>query len=144
MASLWKHPQSRYWVACFTDHTGKQRKKSTKETNKKEALKHAERLESAYRKARTSSQMQKCLMEAHKEITGEDIAQVSFATYREQWLAGKKAEGCADATLKFYTHSTFRFGTFLGLAEKEPIGNIHREKVEKFRNDPTRQQRVVI
>ena len=135
MASIWKHPQSQYWVACFTDHTGKQRKKSTKEKNKKEALKHAEKLESAYRKARTSSQMQKLLMEAHKEITGEDIEQVNFASYRGQWLAAKTAEGCAAATVKFYTHATSRFETFLGLAAKGPISNIHREMVEKFRNE---------
>jgi hypothetical protein len=30
MASLWKHPQSKFWVACFTDTTGRQRKQSTK------------------------------------------------------------------------------------------------------------------
>ena len=135
MASLWKHPQSKYWVACFTDHTGRQRKKSTKETNRKEALKHAEKLEGAYRKARTSSQMQKALMEAHREITGEEIERISFASYRTQWLASKTAEGCAAATVKFYTHATSRFETYLGLDAREPIGNIHRERVERFRNE---------
>ena len=71
MASLWKRSSSQFWFACFTDHKGKQRKKSTKETDKKKALKMAELLEAEYKKARTAGQMQKLLLEVHRDITGE-------------------------------------------------------------------------
>jgi hypothetical protein len=32
MASLWKHPKSQFWTACFTDDNGRQLKRSTKLT----------------------------------------------------------------------------------------------------------------
>jgi hypothetical protein len=38
MASLWKHPNSRFWTACYTDKDGKQVKRSTKQTDKRKAL----------------------------------------------------------------------------------------------------------
>jgi hypothetical protein len=52
MASLWKHPNSSFWTACFTDEKGKQRKKSTKQKDIKAARKVAEGYEEACRKAR--------------------------------------------------------------------------------------------
>jgi hypothetical protein len=39
VASIWKHPESQYWTAVFRDQSGGQRRISTKETNKKKALK---------------------------------------------------------------------------------------------------------
>jgi integrase len=39
VASVWKHPESQYWTACFRDQNGRQRRISTKETNNKKALK---------------------------------------------------------------------------------------------------------
>jgi hypothetical protein len=33
MASIWRHPRSQYWTACFRDATGRQRRISTKETD---------------------------------------------------------------------------------------------------------------
>jgi integrase len=134
MASVWKHPQSQFWVACFTDNAGKQRKKSTKETNRKLALKMAEKLEGEYRKVRTANQMQKLLREAHREITGATLEQASLADYQPRWIASKKAEGCADATMVFYEHSTARFIAFLGSESKKPLSTITKEQVERFRN----------
>lgn len=134
MASIWKHPRSQFWTACFTDHAGRQRKKSTKETNKKLALKMAEKLEAEYRRVRTAGQMQKLLMEAHKEITGSPLEQVSLIDFQTRWIANKKAEGCADATLTFYKHSTARFITFMGEDAKQPLATITKHHVERFRN----------
>ena len=123
-------------MACFTDHTGKQRKKSTKETNRKSALKMAEKLEGEYRKVRTATQMQKLLMEAHKEITGTPLEQVSLSDFQLRWIANnKKAEGCAYLTLVFYEHSTARFIAFLGSESSKPLATITKEQVvERFRN----------
>ena len=134
MASVWKHPQSQFWVACFTDNAGKQRKKSTKETNRKLALKMAEKLEGEYRKVRTANQMQKLLRDAHREITGATLEQASLVDYQPRWIASKKAEGCADATMVFYEHSTARFIAFLGSESKKPLSTITKEQVERFRN----------
>lgn len=137
MASVWRHPKSPFWTACFTDGQGKQRKRSTKETDRRKALKMAEMLEGEYRKVRTSNQMQQILVDVHREVTGEKIAQATLADYQPQWLAGKKAEGCADASYAFYRHSTERFVKFMGDAASKPIASITRADVERFRNSLT-------
>ena len=38
VASVWKHPDSQYWTACFRDQNGRQRRILTKETDNKKAL----------------------------------------------------------------------------------------------------------
>ena|ERR1700731_3156558 len=38
VASVWKHPKSQYWTACFRDQNGRQRRISTKETNNSSTL----------------------------------------------------------------------------------------------------------
>ena len=52
MASLWKHPNSPFWTACFTDENGRQVKKSTKLEDRRLAMKAAEAFEEAAKKAR--------------------------------------------------------------------------------------------
>ena len=54
MASLWKHPNSPFWTACFTDEAGKQVKRSTKLEDRKLAMKAAETFEEAAKKARSA------------------------------------------------------------------------------------------
>jgi hypothetical protein len=53
MASLWKHPQSRFWTACFRDAGGRQRRISTRESNPRKAQKIAEAYEKASREKKT-------------------------------------------------------------------------------------------
>ena len=53
VASVWKHPESQYWAACFRDQNGRQRRISTKETNNKRALKIAEEFGRAAKTKRT-------------------------------------------------------------------------------------------
>ena len=91
MASLWKHPQSKYWTACFTDRTGKQRKRSTSTTDRKAALKLANEYEDAARKRRTSRQARGVISDLHREITGEDLPSVTASSFFGGWLERKKA-----------------------------------------------------
>jgi integrase len=42
--SLTRKPRSKYWFACFRDLNGKQRRRSTRQTDRKKALKVAEQL----------------------------------------------------------------------------------------------------
>jgi hypothetical protein len=58
VASVWKHPKSQYWTACFRDQNGAQRRISTKETSNKKALKIAEKFERAAKTKRTLKQVQ--------------------------------------------------------------------------------------
>lgn len=100
MASLWKHPNSRFWTACYTDRDGRQVKRSTKQTEKKKAMLIAveyERLESLARKTGVSTrQMQKVLNDMLEKTNEETIVTPTTEKYLRDWLTGietKKSAG---------------------------------------------------
>jgi integrase len=132
MASVWKHPKCPYWTACFTDKTGRRRKQTTKETNQRKALKLAEAYELAAKKRRTFTQVREVLQNLHKEITGEELKEVSVRTHIENWLAEKMDE-TKPATMHFYGSSTTKFLTFLGERADEDISAISRNDVIAYR-----------
>lgn len=134
MASLWKHPQSKYWTACFTDRTGKQRKRSTGTTDRKQALKLANEYEEAARKRRTSRQAREVLSDLHRELTGDDLPTVTVRAYLTGWLERKRLE-TSPATLTFYTTTTTKFLDWLGAVADEELEGITREHVTRFRNE---------
>ena len=47
MASVWKHPESKYWFACFSLPNGRRTKRSTKTTSRSDAQKIADKFEEA-------------------------------------------------------------------------------------------------
>jgi integrase len=112
MASVWKHPNSPFWTACFTDLDGRRKKRSTKETNRRKAEKLAEQFEEAARKRRTFSQVRSVLQDLHREITGEELKSVTVREHVQNWLAEKKDE-TKPATMHFYEASTTKFLDFL-------------------------------
>jgi hypothetical protein len=61
MASVWKHPQSRYWTACIRDLEGLQCRISTKTTNCREALQTAKEFEWIIREHQRETQLRKNL-----------------------------------------------------------------------------------
>src|SRR6516162_7270007 len=100
MASIWKHPKSRYWTACFRDVTGHQRRASTKETNKKRAQRIADEYEKASPSKRTLKQGQTVLDRLHEELSGARIVRTTVRLRVASWLETKKPE-TARATLYF-------------------------------------------
>src|SRR5689334_81656 len=108
MASLWKHPQSRFWIACFTDATGKQRKRSTKATDRKTAAKIAEQYEQVARRKRTARHTRKVIASLHYELTSEGLVKSSVRQFTASWLDQKRAE-TAPATLAFYDKTCRKF-----------------------------------
>ena len=77
VASIWKHPKTQYWTACFRDASGHQRRASTKETNRKRAQSIADEYEKAYRTNRTLKQMQAVLDRLHEELSGEHVVRAT-------------------------------------------------------------------
>ncbi len=112
MASLWKHPESKYYVACFTDRNGRRCKRSTKETNKAKAQKIADGLEQVARQKQTVRQVRAVISDLHKFITGQEVASLTMREHSDNWLAEKK--GTSAATMTFYKGSVKKFLTFLG------------------------------
>jgi integrase len=133
MASVWKHPQSKYFTACFRDHNGCQRRITTKETGRKKAQKLADEYERAARTKRTLKQAQAVLDRLHEELSGEKVVRTSFQQYLNDWLKAKNAE-TARSTIIFYRGSLNKFAQFLGNRLDEPIGEITKQDIVAFRN----------
>ena len=133
MASVWKHPKSRYWTACFRDPTGRQRRMSTRETDRKKALTIALEYEKAVRIRRTLRQTQKAIERLHEEITGEPIPQKSLRTYAQEWLAAKRPE-ISPRSYYEYSGSVCQLQTYLGTRADVPIAELTKSELLAYRN----------
>lgn len=137
MASLWKHPQSRYWVACYTDATGRQCKRSTKlpatEANRKRALKIADEYEELSRRKATTAQMRRVLSDLHEQINGTPLATITVRSHFAEWL-GVKTRETAGTTMTFYRAVAGRFLDWLGDRADRPLDEIQRDDLQKYKN----------
>lgn len=136
MACVIKRPDSKSWIACFTDINGRRLKRSTKivaiERNRLKALKRAEEYEEAARKKRTAAQVRRVIAELHSAITGEDLPFQSFRKYLTVWLEEKEDE-TAPATRTFYSQQKEKFLTFLGPKADRDISEITKKDLLDFR-----------
>jgi integrase len=133
MASIWRHPQSRYFTACFRDHNGGQRRITTKETNRKRAQRLADEYEKASRIKRTLKQAQAALDRLHEELSGERVIRTTLRKYVASWLEVKEV-ATASATMAFYRKSVAKFIEFLGSRADAPITDMTKQEIVTFRN----------
>jgi integrase len=133
MASIWKHPESQYWIACFRDANGRQRRLSTKVTDPKEALRIAGDYEKASRTRRTLRQTRKVIERLHEEIAGEPVPQKSLRAYCTEWLAAKKPE-LSPRTYREYSGSLSQFQSYLESRADVPINELTKPELLAWRN----------
>lgn len=136
MASLWKHPHSKYWTACFTGRDGRRLKRSTKTTDRRLATKLAEQFEDAARKKRTARQARAVIGSLHRELTDEELPTSSVQTFVEGWFERKRHE-TSPATMAFYRGTAGKFLAYLGDDAEIDIAEVTREHVAGFRNQLT-------
>ena len=74
MASVWRHPRSKYWTACFRDSNGRQRRISTREIAKYKAMRIADAFERTARKRHTKLYVQRVIARLHEELGGEPLS----------------------------------------------------------------------
>jgi len=134
MACIWKHPNSRYWIARFYDRNGKRRNRSTKSEDRKEARKLAEAYEDAAKRKRTALQSRRVISSLHKEITGEGLPVSTVKEFFDRWLEIKTRE-IKPATIAFYKKESQKFHTFLGDRVDGDIAEITKEDVLAYRED---------
>lgn len=132
MASLRRLPNSRYLIACYTDATGKQRQRSTKETDRTKALRIAVQYEEAYRKLNTESQARRVLADIYEEIHGHSLDCSSVADYFKAWVNRKRLE-TDPSTARRYEQVVSRFSKHLGERASRDLSTISRADVEAFR-----------
>jgi integrase len=133
MATVWRHPESRYWTACFRDSSGKQRRVSTKETDRKKALRIAEEYEKAVRTRRTLRQTQNVLARLHEEVSGEAVSKKSLRAYVAEWLAAKAPE-IDVRTYDSYSGGLSQLLGYLGPRADAPIGDLTKAEFIAYRN----------
>ena len=133
MASVWRHPQSQYFTACFRDHNGRQRRFTTKETKRKRAQRLADEFEKASRIKRTLKQAQAVLDRLHEELSGETVVRTTMRKYVANWLETKEV-ATSPATIAFYRKSLGKFIEFLGPRADAPITDMTKQDIVAFRN----------
>ena len=118
MASIWRHPQSKYFMGCFTAADGRQLKRSTRETNKNRALAIAQAWEQAEGMGRdgyltTEEQFRRVLTQSFERITGKKLkAEPTVREWLELWL--KTEQGAvAPSTHERYSQIVRDFLVFL-------------------------------
>src|ERR1700751_1967181 len=96
MASIHKDPRGKspYWYCAYTLPNGQRAFRSTKQTDRKEALKECLKLESAADKARAGelveSQARKILDDILESIGEGPIRTKTVSEFFSNWLAGKE------------------------------------------------------
>jgi integrase len=133
MASVWKHPLSQYWTACFRDLGGRQRRISTKTTDRKTAQRLADEYEAAVRTKRTLRQAQVVLDRLHEEFSGVAVPRKTVRAYCQEWLATKEPE-IAPRTAAFYRSSSAKFLDFLGNRADTALSELSKADIVAYRN----------
>jgi integrase len=133
MASIRKLPGSRFWIACYTDASGRQRQRSTKETGRKAALSLANEYEVSYRKLKTEQQARRVISDIYEEIHGSALGSASTKSFFEQWLVRKKVE-VAPASYTRYKSVADKFMKHLQLKAEREISFITAQDVAEFRD----------
>jgi integrase len=133
MASVWKRSDSKYWIACYRDERGRQRRASTKETDRNRALLIAAEYERASRSRRTMRQLKATLERLHEELCGESLPKKTLRAYAAEWLAAKKPE-IDTRTYDSYSSQLAQLFAYLGPKTNGPITDITKADLVAYRN----------
>jgi integrase len=133
MASIARHPGTRFWFGCYTDANGKRCQRSTKSTDRKEALKIVTAWEEVASKRATEAQTRRVLSSLHEQIHGSPLSSATVESYSDQWLARKKVETRA-VTLAAYKGALASFLGHIGPKKDQSITYITPPVVAEWRD----------
>jgi len=134
MASIWRHPKSKYWTACFTDAEGKRRKRSTRTTSRTEADRLAHKFEEAARRKQTKRTARRVISDIYESLVGEPLPGETIQTFFDRWVreTGPKV---ASGTHRKYADERTRFLRFLGEKAKLDMDTLNRGDIVSFQSD---------
>lgn len=134
MASIWKHPKSQYWTACFTDGAGRQLKRSTRVTDRKKAQTMAEGYERAYRMVLTEAQARRVVADIFEQVNGRPLNSSNVRDFFVSWLEGKQKEASGGTYVR-YENVVQAFLAFMGERAEKDLNYVTPSDVTKFRNE---------
>ena len=134
MASLIRYQKSQYWVAAFRDASGKQHRRTTRETSRKRALAVAAQFERVARRQASAARVRKTFSEFYREHYGEELQQTSSVrAYVSQFLDSRKNE-TSTRSREVYRLSLEKFLAFLGARGEQPLDEVTRQQIASFRD----------
>jgi integrase len=151
MASVWKHPKSKYWSVCYDLADGRRVKESAKLTNRTKAVRVATALETearaglSERDARglsarlheryglSETHAARMVSALYQRLGGRSLAASSVADFFAQWLARKTAE-VAPGTARKYGEVSRHFLVFLGDGARRDLASIQSREIAAFRD----------
>ena len=136
MASIHRHPNSKYWYCCINIPGRGQLQRTTKQTDRRKAFEFAQKLESATRgNALTEIQARKILAEIYEiRNAGEKLPGSAAKEFFDSWVSNKDRE-TAVATSDRYRHLEKRFVESLGKRANTDISALTPRDVVAFRDE---------
>ena len=153
MASIWKHPNSSYWSACFTVYVGasaKQLKLSTATADKKLARRIAEELDEVGRGERKPDQIKSFLDGIQdlktkraarrafdvimRQTTGHSLESKTTRGFVTAWLERTKSEVAPGTWVKYDQTGKMLLASLGGKAEQD-IAEVRRDDIARFRDE---------
>ncbi len=142
MASVWRHPNSRFWTACYTLPNGQRVKKSTKLADRKKALQVAAVLEMEAARGLTEKQARALAAHLFERLGGGNLREEKVREFFDRWLQRKAGE-VAPGTLRKYRETANHFLGFIGDGgRKRDLASITARDVAAFRDDLARRLSV--
>ena len=134
MASIYRHPNSKFWYCCI-GIPGGQLQRTTKQTDRRKAYEFAQKLESATRgNALTDIQARKILAEIYAiRNAGQTLPGSSAVEFLKSWLSNRIRE-TATATGVRYSRAIDSFIVSLGKRAGLDISAITPRDVVAFRD----------
>jgi integrase len=129
--------RSPYWIACYADSSGRRLKKSTKLTNKKDALnvalawEHGEHL--ARKGAFSETRLREILEETLARVIGGPVEHYTAEAWLNWWQE-KNAKRWSKATAERYRQVARDFVSSLGDRANLPIEHIRDADVLRYRD----------
>ncbi len=101
MASLRRLPDSKNWIACFSDANGRRLQRSTGTQVRKAAQNIANEYETIARQRKTEAQIRRTISDLFRSISGAPLPAGTIAEFFAGWVARKKVEN-AGRTAESY------------------------------------------
>lgn len=133
MASIVRKEKTKYWHAAFIDASGRARRKSTRETDPRKALKIAETFERLAKKKDPVHKRREEVARQLRELYGSDVPTATVRTFIEQWFRLKKPD-ITVATFQAYQKSAAKFLAFLKASADLDIAQVYKVTIAQFRN----------
>jgi integrase len=133
MASVVKYPSSRFFVASFYDARGRLRRKTTRETDRKRALRVAEQFERVAKAQGSPQRIRRAFGDFYREHFGEDLPFTTPREYCKRWLGARRGE-TSSGTLIRYQEVVDRLLDFLGTDADRSLEEISKTRLLAFRD----------